>query len=122
MDENPYRTLPSVSELSAEISTGSTIQGAALTAFIQAFLQSQRDRIRGGDRPTRAGLNAELRSKLAENERPQLAPLINATGVVIHTNLGRAPVSPETAAAMTAAAAHFVALEIEPATNHRGGR
>ena len=47
---------------------------------------------------------------------------INATGVVIHTNLGRAPVSPETAEAMREAAAHAVALEIERESNERGGR
>ena len=55
-------------------------------------------------------------------ERPRLAPVLNATGVVIHTNLGRAPVSAETAAAMRAAAANAVALEIEPESNERGGR
>ncbi len=55
-------------------------------------------------------------------ERPRLAPIINATGVVIHTNLGRAPVSDETAEAMRAAAANAVALELEPESNERGGR
>ena len=55
-------------------------------------------------------------------QRPRLAPVLNATGVVIHTNLGRAPVSPETAEAMREAAAHAVPLEIEPESNERGGR
>ena len=55
-------------------------------------------------------------------ERPRLTPVLNATGVIIHTNLGRAPVSAETAEAMRAAAAHPVPLEIEPESNERGGR
>ena len=55
-------------------------------------------------------------------ETPRLVPVLNATGVVIHTNLGRAPVSAETAAAMVDAATHAVALEINPETNARGGR
>src|SRR5918997_452598 len=55
-------------------------------------------------------------------ERPRLAPVLNATGVVVHTNLGRAPVSPETAEAMREAAAHAVPLEIDPESNERGGR
>jgi L-seryl-tRNA(Ser) seleniumtransferase len=48
--------------------------------------------------------------------------VLNATGVIIHTNLGRAPVSAETAEAMWAAAANAVPLEIEPESNERGGR
>jgi L-seryl-tRNA(Ser) seleniumtransferase len=48
--------------------------------------------------------------------------VINATGVIIHTNLGRAPVSAETAAAMAAVASGYVPLEIDATTNQRGGR
>ncbi len=51
-----------------------------------------------------------------------MTPVLNATGVVVHTNLGRAPVSPETAEAMREAAAHAVPLEIERESNERGGR
>lgn len=54
--------------------------------------------------------------------RPKLSPVINGTGVIIHTNLGRAPVSTETAQAMTEAAAHYTPLELELDTGRRGGR
>ncbi len=48
--------------------------------------------------------------------------VINGTGVVIQTNLGRAPVSDETAAAMSAAATNYLALETDLETGARGGR
>ncbi|MCX2726446.1 L-seryl-tRNA(Sec) selenium transferase [Thermomicrobium sp. 4228-Ro] len=66
-------------------------------------------------------LTALLR-ELEQLARPRLEPVINATGVVIHTNLGRAPVSEEAAQAMADAARRYTALEIELETGRRGGR
>ncbi len=54
--------------------------------------------------------------------QPKLHEVINATGVIVHTNLGRSPVSEETARAMVEAAAHYVPLEIELEAGRRGGR
>ena len=63
-----------------------------------------------------------VEARLETLARGRLTPVINGTGVILHTNLGRAPVSTETAAAMAGAASSFVPLEIEPDTNRRGGR
>ncbi len=59
---------------------------------------------------------------LTRLSRPRLEPVINATGVIVHTNLGRAPVSAETARAMAEAAAFYTALEIDLESGRRGGR
>lgn len=67
-------------------------------------------------------MTGRVEARLEALSRPRLAPLINGTGVILHTNLGRAPVSTETAAAMAEAASSYVSLEIEPETNRRGGR
>lgn len=48
--------------------------------------------------------------------------VINGTGVVVHTNLGRSPVSEATAQAMSEAATHYLPLEVELETGARGGR
>ena len=48
--------------------------------------------------------------------------VINATGVILHTNLGRAPVSRESAAAMEECAGRYVNLEIDLDTGRRGSR
>ena len=60
--------------------------------------------------------------ELAERLRPSLRRTINATGVVIHTNLGRAPVSKAAAHAMSEAAAGYSNLEYDLARGERGSR
>ena len=53
---------------------------------------------------------------------PSLVRVINATGVVIHTNLGRAPLPPEAAARVAEVAASYTNLELDLATGERGER
>ncbi|HEU5041762.1 MAG TPA: L-seryl-tRNA(Sec) selenium transferase [Gemmatimonadales bacterium] len=65
---------------------------------------------------------AEIRERLAAMTRPGLRPVLNATGVVLHTNLGRAPLAPAAAAAAAAAAAGYTNLELELSTGTRGAR
>ena len=121
--DGAFRVLPSVAALVADArSRGTTLGEEALTRLVQDELARQRAAIAAGARPTRDEVGAAVAAAIAEVERPRLAPLLNATGVIVHTNLGRAPVSAETAAAMAAAAGGYVALELEPATNERGGR
>ncbi len=119
-----YRQLPSVSSLLANdrIRSASRLAGPALISFLQRELTESRTRISQGERPEPGDVIASIEAALDALERPRLRPVINATGVIIHTNLGRSTVSDETAAAMAEAAAHPVALEIEPETNRRGGR
>src|SRR5579863_1716704 len=54
--------------------------------------------------------------------RPSLRPVINATGVVLHTNLGRAPLSIEAADHIRAAATHYTNLEYDLEAGARGTR
>lgn len=60
----------------------------------------------------------ELDSLLA----PTLHPLINATGIIVHTNLGRAPLSEATVQAITAVAQQYSTLEYNTQTGGRGSR
>jgi L-seryl-tRNA(Ser) seleniumtransferase len=59
---------------------------------------------------------------LADRLRPTLLPVINATGVIVHTNLGRAPLSAEAREAMKAVAAGYSNLEYDLQTGRRGSR
>ncbi|NHZ71500.1 MAG: L-seryl-tRNA(Sec) selenium transferase [Aquificales bacterium] len=53
---------------------------------------------------------------------PTLRPVINATGVIVHTNLGRAPLSEAAIAAVTAVAQNYSTLEFSLETGKRGSR
>jgi L-seryl-tRNA(Ser) seleniumtransferase len=59
---------------------------------------------------------------LADRLRPTLRPAINATGVIVHTNLGRAPLSTEARAAMDAIALGYSNLEYDLEAGRRGSR
>ena len=53
---------------------------------------------------------------------PGLRPVLNATGVVLHTNLGRAPLAPEALARVEAVARGYSNLELDLETGERGSR
>ena len=65
---------------------------------------------------------ARLRADLLRRRLPSLRPAINATGIVVHTSLGRAPLAPEALAAITAVARGYSTLEIDLSTGKRGSR
>ena len=71
--------------------------------------------------PDPAELLDEVSRRLAARSRETLFAVINATGVVIHTNLGRAPLAPEAVAAMSAAAG-YGNLELDLASGRRSSR
>ncbi len=66
-----------------------------------------------------AGRVAEVAGAKAE---PSLRPVLNATGVVLHTNLGRAPLAPSACEALQAAARGYSNLEFDLASGSRGSR
>jgi L-seryl-tRNA(Ser) seleniumtransferase len=61
-------------------------------------------------------------ARLAAEVEPPLRPLINATGVIIHTNLGRAPLAAEAIAAMEVVSQGYSNLEFDVGTGRRGSR
>lgn len=117
------REIPSVSAVVAALRRqGIQITEEALTRAVRFELETAREALLAGEVLNRQAIEERVVAAILALERPRLAPILNATGVIIHTNLGRAPVSDETAEAMRAAAAHAVALELEPESNERGGR
>ena len=65
---------------------------------------------------------AEARALLAEHDRSMLIPIINATGVLLHTNLGRAPLGPRQLEAVARVAGGYSNLEYDLSAGHRGSR
>ncbi len=121
--ENPLRRIPPVTELAgAVLASGVQIAEPVLTELVRRELDAVRTELRGGVPLDRDAITDRVVAAARALHRPRLARVINATGVIVHTNLGRAPVSPATARAMALTAASAVPLEIEAATNRRGGR
>ena len=74
------------------------------------------------DPPDELALVERVRQCLADGERAGLRRVINATGVVLHTNLGRAPLAPAAAEAALQAATGYSNLEFDLERGRRGSR
>jgi len=72
--------------------------------------------------PDQAGILTEAKARLQGLVAPSLRPVINATGVIIHTNLGRSPLSRAARVAMDAAARGYTNLEFQLEEGERGSR
>ena len=123
--DNPFRALPSVDRLLADERIRSLGEGAAPVAaqLARQALDSARGAIAEGRAPPTEEQLVEAVVGLADVVfRLSLRPVINATGVIIHTNLGRAPLSDEAIAAMAAVSRGYSNLEFDLEAGERGSR
>lgn len=121
------RELPSVDRLlRLPITVDLTAEyGHALTVeSLRTILAEKRAAILAGDGrvPMNALLVQEAREWLEVLLAPSLRPVINATGVIVHTNLGRAPLSPAALEAVRAVGSGYSTLEYDLAEGERGSR
>jgi L-seryl-tRNA(Ser) seleniumtransferase len=94
-----------------------------LVEAIRAELNSARQLIlTGAAAPIEETLVTAIEARLTAVVQPSLQPIINATGVIIHTNLGRALLSRRAQAAMVQAAASYSNLEYDLPAGRRGSR
>lgn len=124
---DPRRALPAVHALAAGVAAADGALAAAagealVTAVAREVLAAARDGAAGGARPGVDGLVAAVADRLGGLLADRPRRVVNATGVILHTNLGRAPVSAAAAAAMAVAAAGYSDLEFDTATGRRGSR
>ena len=129
MSEKLLRQLPSIDRW-----LGST-RGQALAAEfsrdeVRAVLRDELDALRkrlsagANELPAFDGdaFEASLRGELLARRRGTLNHAINATGIIVHTNLGRAPLAPSAVAAIDTAARGYTNLELRLDTGVRGSR
>ena len=122
------RGLPSVEQLLQTQSAAELIASFGRPLTLQAIRQSL-DSVRkwaskAGENtlPSREGILSEVAAMLQEWTAPRLISVINATGVILHTNLGRAPLCASAIAAMEAASRSYANLEFDLRTGKRGAR
>jgi L-seryl-tRNA(Ser) seleniumtransferase len=125
-----YRVIPSIEILrrrDAVRAMETRHGGDAVVRALRDATGTMRAQIASGDGPTdaeaaAAHLTAAAAAALAAEARGSLRPVINATGVVIHTNLGRAPLAGAAIARVGAIAGGYSNLEYDVATGARGSR
>ena len=126
---DPRRALPAVDRLmrSAREARGDLPEWAVGEA-VRATLRGERQRLEaGGERPGAqpAPEDELLRRAVAKAQvlvEPWPRRVVNGTGIVLHTNLGRAPLAPGAAAAVASAGASYSDLEFDLAGGGRGDR
>jgi L-seryl-tRNA(Ser) seleniumtransferase len=108
------RDLPSVDELARGVDDPLAIAAA------RTVLNRAREEIRAGADP--GDLGARVREELTAARAPSLRRVLNATGVIVHTNLGRAPLAEEALTQVVEAARGYSNLELDLREGSRGSR
>jgi L-seryl-tRNA(Ser) seleniumtransferase len=121
--DSGFRALPSVDKLleSEELKPvlGLVHRRMAVRA-IRAYLDELRQKIQAGE--AAAFTQDELVRRLERERKPTLTRAINGLGVILHTGLGRAPLSKAGQEALADVSEHFSSLEIDLETGRRGSR
>ena len=120
-----FRKLPGVDSLLTEAPLkclGEEMPREVLVAAVRRYLEGLRQAIAGGKTcPPAPRIAAVVAAEVTALLRPGLRPVINASGVIIHTNLGRVTLSDETVAAMHQARG-YSNLEFDLESGRRGSR
>jgi L-seryl-tRNA(Ser) seleniumtransferase len=111
------RSLPSVERLAAALEAPHALAVAAARAAVEC----RREELRAGAQDD-VDMEERARAELARAERASLRRVLNATGVIVHTNLGRAPLPAAARAAVAEAAEGYANLELDLDSGTRGTR
>jgi L-seryl-tRNA(Ser) seleniumtransferase len=111
------RALPPVDALAAAVDAPRPL---ALSAARAVLAERRAELLSGG--AGGADLAERARTRARALSEPSLRRVLNATGVIVHTNLGRAPLAPAAREALARVATGYSALEWDPASGGRGSR
>ncbi|UDY24114.1 L-seryl-tRNA(Sec) selenium transferase [Nocardioides sp. Kera G14] len=116
-EADPRRLIPRTDHLLGMPQARETELGADA---VRALVHDLQERARAGELPPE-DVEAAFLAALADRRPSSLRPVLNATGVVVHTNLGRAPLS-DAAVDAVVAASRYVDIELDLATGTRSRR
>lgn len=117
------RKIPAVQKIWQSMPSPLPVAGYWIQRAIDRTLLDLRDQAGRGETPP--PLAAVVEQVLAEARKlalPSLVPVINATGVMIHTNLGRSPLPAEIMEAVSRVSTQYSTLEYDVESGHRGSR
>lgn len=129
MPTNLLRNLPSVNELLESPPLKGLVTRVShnvVVTRVRTFLDDLRSEIQHTAAevkfPDVKDLAQRIAERILEAEKPRLRPVINATGVLLHTGLGRAPLAEEALAEMNAVARDYASVELDLASGQRSQR
>lgn len=118
-----FRAIPSVDAVLGELRGNGSWPHALAVEAARTAIERAREAVKeGAEAPDVATISAEAEAILEELARPSLRRVVNATGVILQTNLGRAPLSERAMTAMAEAARDYTNLEFDVAEGSRGSR
>ena len=126
---NVLRNIPSVNELLESPPLRKLLDRASRSVVLSGvrdFLDNLRSEVQSAAAEIKFPATGELAERIAQwivhEERPSLRPVINATGILLHTGLGRAPLAEEALTAMVEVARDYASVEMDLATGERSRR
>ena len=120
-----YQNLPSITECDTFLKEHNLPHGKAVREQVNIVLEQVRTEISKNPHKAVLGANAEILERVAAQVRNQSQTtqrVINATGVVVHTNLGRAPLSESLLRKVLPSMSSYSTLELDLSTGKRGSR
>ncbi|MDG2014121.1 MAG: L-seryl-tRNA(Sec) selenium transferase [Pirellulaceae bacterium] len=126
---NPFRNLPSVNQL-LEIEPlkkmVKTVNHNVVADGVRTFLDDLRTQVSTAAEdiaiPTASEIATRVADWLEKSEQPALRPVINGTGILLHTGLGRAPLCSDAINAVSDIASGYASVELDLASGSRGQR
>jgi len=118
---DPRQRIPAVHQIVADAESEGMLDQLPRALAVDLVRQMVDEARVAGGSPPDAGWLPTLRNKLMASTMPTLKPVINATGVILHTNLGRAPLARAAVDAIARTAA-YASLEYDLASGDRGSR
>ena len=123
MTQNQLKELPSVSEVLLECDSTKSLNSKYIAYIIKSKLESYRSAAKKGSlKLKRAQITKNILSEIERLSTPSMRSVINGTGIVLHTGLGRAPRKESTAKQIVKRVAGYTNLEFDLLSGHRGQR
>jgi L-seryl-tRNA(Ser) seleniumtransferase len=126
---NVLRRIPSVTELLESKPLKPLVERLShnvVVTSVRGFLEDFRDNLRestaDGELPDVSELAERIAKRILIGETPKLRPVINATGILLHTGLGRAPLAEQAIEDMVEVARDYASVELDLASGQRSQR
>ena len=123
MNQNQLKELPSVSEVLLECKSTKSLNNRYIAYIIKSELESYRRSAKKGIlKLKRAQITQNILSEIERSTAPNMQSVINGTGIVLHTGLGRAPMKETIAKRVAKRVSGYTNLEFDLPTGTRGKR